>query len=281
MSDRVSEGHPRLAPSAIERCALMLREAHDRMEPVPPLRTQYPAARLSDAYAIQDCNTAHWLDAGRVAVGAKIGLTAKAVQKQLGVDQPDFGILFADMEVPDGGVVSPGRLIQPKVEGEIAFVLDATPDADRMTTAELLDCVAYALPALEIVDSRIARWDIGIFDTVADNASSGLFVLGTRPVPIEAIDLRLCGMVLEKNGEPASFGAGAACLDNPLHALRWLAGTMARIGRPLAAGDIVLSGALGPMVPVQAGDRIAMRINGIGDVQVRFAPETSEGAAHG
>lgn len=281
MSDRVSEGYSGLAPAAIERCAQLLREAHDRLEPVPPLRTEYPAARLSDAYAVQEANTRHWLGSGRVAVGAKIGLTARTVQKQLGVDQPDFGILFADMEVPYGGTVVPGRLIQPKVEGEIAFVLKATPDVDRMTTAELLNCVAYVLPALEIVDSRIAQWDIGIFDTIADNASSGLFVLGTRPVPIEAVDLRLCGMVLERNGEPASFGAGAACLDNPLHALRWLARTTAAMGRPLGAGDIVLSGALGPMVPIQAGDRIAMRINGVGDVQVRFAPDSSEGAAHG
>jgi len=281
MADRLPTGAALIGPSEIERCARRLRDAYEALVPIPALRAEFPGAQLSDAYAIQDRNTQHWLGSGRVAVGAKIGLTAKVVQRQLGVDQPDFGILFADMEVPDGGTVGAGRLIQPKVEGEIAFVLESTPNAERMTTAELLGCVAYALPALEIVDSRIANWDIGIFDTVADNASSGLFVLGTHPVALDAIDLRLCGMVLEKNGEPASFGAGAACLDNPLHALRWLTRTMAEIGRPLVAGDIILSGALGPMVPVQAGDYVAMRINGVGDVHVRFAPETNEGTANG
>lgn len=281
MTDREPTGTAVIAATDIQRSARVLRDAYYALKPIPALRSEYPGALLSDAYAIQDSNTRYWLASGRVAVGAKIGLTSKVVQRQLGVDQPDFGILFADMEVPDGSTVEAGRLIQPKVEGEIAFVLKSTPDAERMTTAELLGCVAYALPALEIVDSRIANWDIGIFDTVADNASSGLFVLGTHPATLDAIDLRLCGMVLEKNGEPASFGAGAACLDNPLHALRWLTRTMAEIGRPLVAGDIILSGALGPMVPVQGGDHIAMRINGVGDVHVRFAPATDKGAANG
>jgi 2-keto-4-pentenoate hydratase len=177
------------------------------------------------------------------------------------------------MSVSDGDLVAPGRLLQPKVEAEIAFVLARAPNAKALTTAELINCVDYALPAIEIVDSRIANWNIGIVDTVADNASSGLFVLGTRPVRLDAVDLRLCGMVVEKNGDPVSFGAGAACLGNPLHALGWLAAKMDEVGRPLKAGDVVLAGALGPMVAVVPGDMIEARIEGLGTVRVGFAKE--------
>ncbi|KKC27031.1 2-keto-4-pentenoate hydratase [Sphingomonas sp. SRS2] len=257
----------------VERQAALIRDSYDSLAPMSPVREAVPAATIEDAYAIQEANTRHWLDQGRTIVGAKIGLTAKAVQKQLGVDQPDFGTLFADMAVPDGDIVPPGLLLQPKVEAEIAFVLSRTPNPKALTTAELIGCIDYALPAIEIVDSRIADWNIRIVDTVADNASSGLFVLGTRPVKLDALDLRLCGMVLEKNGDPTSFGAGAACLGNPLHALGWLAAKMDEVGRPLKAGDIVLSGALGPMVPVAPGDAIEVRIEGLGTVRVGFGKE--------
>jgi 2-keto-4-pentenoate hydratase len=253
-----------------EAVAAQLRACYATGAPMAPIREAFPDASIKDAYAIQAANTAYWEAAGRTVVGAKIGLTAKAVQTQLGVDQPDFGHLFADMAVPDGDVVAPGRLLQPKVEAEVAFVMARTPDATRLTTAELIDSVAYALPAIEIVDSRIADWNIRIVDTVADNASSGLFVLGTRPVPLAELDLRLCGMVLEKNGEPTSFGAGAACLGNPLHALGWLAAKMADIGHPLGKGDVILSGALGPMVAVGPGDSVEARIGGLGSVRVHF-----------
>jgi 2-keto-4-pentenoate hydratase len=193
------------------------------------------------------------------------------VQKQLGVGQPDFGMLFADMAVEDGATIEPGRLLQPKVEVEVAFVMRRAPNVGKLTTAELISSIDYVLPALEIVDSRIQGWDIGIIDTIADNASSGLFVLGTRPVPVSEVDLRLCGMVLEKNGEPVSFGAGAACLGHPLHALGWLARTLAAVGRPLEAGSVVLSGALGPMIAASPGDAFEGRIESVGAVRVRFA----------
>ncbi|MBX3563570.1 MAG: fumarylacetoacetate hydrolase family protein [Sphingomonas sp.] len=262
-----------LTPPArdLERFSLAIREAYASGVPIAPIRDALPDASIEQAYAIQEANTAFWQQAGRVPVGAKIGLTAKTVQVQLGVDQPDFGTLFADMSVPDGETIAHGRLLQPKVEAEIAFVLGRRPDPARLTTAELLSCIDYALPALEIVDSRIANWDIRIVDTVADNASSGLFVLGTTPVPVAEIDLRLCGMVLEQNGDPVSFGAGAACLGNPLHALGWLAAKMAEVGRPLDKGDIVLAGALGPMVAAQPGDSFEARIEGLGAVRVAFA----------
>ena len=253
-----------------EAIAAQLRDCYESGEAMSPIREAFPDASIEDAYVIQAANTAHWEAQGRTVVGAKIGLTAKAVQAQLGVDQPDFGHLFADMAVPDGDIVAPGRLLQPKVEAEVAFVMARTPDAKRLTTAELIDSVAYALPAIEVVDSRIAGWNIRIVDTVADNASSGMFVLGTKPVPLTDLDLRLCGMVLEKNGEPTSFGAGAACLGNPLHALGWLAAKMAEVGLPLEKGDVILSGALGPMVAVAPGDSVEARIGGLGSVRVSF-----------
>lgn len=260
-----------MGPAEIAAEAARLRGAYGDRIPVEPVRERFAAATIADAYAIQESNTALWVAQGRVPVGAKIGLTAKSVQKQLGVDQPDFGVLFADMEVLDGDSVPAGAVIQPKVEAEVAFVMARTPLVGRLTTAELISSVAYALPAIEIVDSRIANWDIRIVDTVADNASSGLFVLGTRPVTLDAVDLRLCGMVLEKNGDQVSFGAGAACLGHPLHALGWLARTMAANGRPLQEGDVVLSGALGPMVSVVSGDFVEARIEGLGSVRVNFA----------
>lgn len=247
--------------------AAKLRAAY-RGGAVAPIRDVLAGASIADAYAIQALNTAFWLAEGRNRVGAKIGLTAKAVQTQLGVDQPDFGTLLDDMAVVDGGSVAKGRLLQPKVEAEIAFTLARTPDATDMNT--LAASIAYAQAAIEIVDSRIENWNIGIIDTVADNASSGLFVLGEARKTLEQIDLRLCGMVLEKNGEPVSLGVGAACLGNPLNALAWLARTMSDFGEPLREGDVVLAGALGPMVPALPGDAFKAEIAGLGAVRVRF-----------
>jgi 2-keto-4-pentenoate hydratase len=257
----------------VTKLAERLRAAYSGAEPVPPIRDELPAGDVEVAYQVQEVNTEHWLAAGRRLVGRKIGLTSPAVQRQLGVDQPDFGMLFADMAVDSGAEVAAGGLLQPRVEAEVAFVLGRDLDAEEPTMAELLRAVDYALPAIEIVDSRIAGWDIGIVDTVADNASSGQFVLGTTPRRLDdpGLDLRLAGMVLERHGEPLSFGAGAACLGHPLHALRWLAATMVRAGRPLTAGDVVLSGALGPMLPARAGDRFQARISGLGAVAVGFA----------
>jgi 2-keto-4-pentenoate hydratase len=262
--------HSELDKATAAMIAGHLRDCYTNGRPIAPIREAYPEATIQDAYAIQTANTQHWEAQGRIVVGAKIGLTAKTVQTQLSVDQPDFGHLFADMAILDGDTVEAGRLLQPKVEAEVAFVMARTPDAKRLTTAELINSVAYALPAIEIVDSRIANWNIRIVDTVADNASSGLFVLGTTPVLISELDLRLCGMVLNKSGVPGSFGAGAACLGNPLHALGWLTTKMAELGRPLVEGDIVLSGALGPMVAVAPGDTVDAQINGLGSVRVSF-----------
>ena len=252
--------------------AEQLRAAHESGSPIPPIKDSI--ASVDEAYAVQEINTSYWLDQGRRLTGRKVGLTAQAVQRQLGVDQPDYGMLFADMAVDDGAEIAAGRLIQPKVEAEIAFVLgDDLPHPDT-TSAEVLRATDFAVAAIEIVDSRISDWQISFFDTVADNGSSALYVLGSRPVAMADFDPISCGMVLESGGEPVSVGAGSACLGSPVSAVTWLARTMAAAGRPLSAGDTVLSGALGPMVAAEPGDAFEARISGLGSVSVSF-----EGAA--
>lgn len=249
------------------------RAAHDGC-PIAPLRERYPAFGGDDAYAVQEINTARQLAAGARLVGRKVGLTARSMQQQLGVDQPDFGMLFDHMACTDGEPIAWRRLMQPKAEAEVALVLERDLPEPGVTVAQMMRAVAFALPAIEVVGSRIADWNIRFVDTVADNASSSAFVLGTTPVPLAGLDLRLAGMVMERAGQQVSLGAGAACLGHPLHAAVWLANTMARRGRFLRAGDIVLTGALGPMVTVQPGDMIEARIQGLGSVRAAFGSDS-------
>ena len=255
----------------IHQTAEMLRNAYLTGEPCAPARNFLADQTLEIAYAVQEVNTNHWLQQGRRLVGRKIGLTSVAVQKQLGVDRPDYGMLFADMEVNDSTDVDMSRLLQPKIEAEVALVLDRDLDSRHNGIADIISATAYALPALEIVDSRIGDWDISIVDTVADNASSGLFVLGSSARKLDQFDLCLCGMVMERFGDQVSVGAGAACLGNPLNAAVWLANVMAQTHHPLRAGDILLSGALGPMVTVNQGDVFEARISGLGSVRAAFS----------
>jgi 2-keto-4-pentenoate hydratase len=258
-------------PDPIKTAASRIRSAMKSGRPCKPIRDLIRKDDLDAAYAIQRTNTDIWIGEGRRPVGRKIGLTAKSVQTQLGVDQPDYGILYADMEVVDGDEIDASRLMQAKVEGEIALVLDNDLVDEQLTLVDLMDSVAYALPAIEIVGSRIARWDITILDTIADNASSGLYVLGTRPAGLHELDLRLCGMVMENHGDQVSVGAGVACLGNPLNAALWLARKMVSVGMPLMAGDTIMTGALGPMAPVTPGDVVEVRIGGLGSVRAVFA----------
>ncbi|HEY1720691.1 MAG TPA: fumarylacetoacetate hydrolase family protein [Magnetospirillaceae bacterium] len=240
---------------------------------IPPVRDLLPERDVDAAYRVQEINTKRALAAGRRLVGRKIGLTAKVVQKQLGVDEPDFGMLFADMALADGEEVARGRLIAPKVEAEVAFVMGKDITTEQPTIADILRAVDFVIPSIEIVDSRIADWKISIVDTVADNASAGLFTLGCEPKLLRKLDLRHCGMVIESKGEPICVGAGAAAMGNPVVAMLWLARTMARVGRPLKAGDVVMSGSLGPMTPVAWGDVVEARISGLGSVRAVFAKE--------
>lgn len=239
----------------LKAVADLLWSAEQTGAPVAPVREQIEQGAqggdlLQAAYQVQQDLTQRRLDRGGRLVGRKIGLTSVAVQRQLGVDSPDYGALFADMAVGDGEEIAWSRLQQPKIEAEIALVLGRDLKHSRHTVADLINATAYALPALEVVGSRIRNWDIRLADTVADNASSGLFVLGTRPVKLSRLDLADGGMVMERRGDQVSVGAGAACLGNPLNAAVWLANTMARLGTPLSEGDVLMTGALGPMVPV-------------------------------
>jgi 2-keto-4-pentenoate hydratase len=260
-----------MSEQAIKSAARRIRNAWEKGKPIKPVRESLPKGDVDAAYAVQKLNTDYWVGQGRRVVGRKIGLTAKAVQTQLGVDQPDYGMLFADMCVVDGDEIPTSDVLQPRVEAEVALVLDDDLYHDQLTLLDLIDATAYALPAIEVVGSRIAKWDINIVDTISDNASSGMFVLGTRPVHLEDLDLRGCGMVMENRGDQVSIGAGVACLGNPLNAALWLARKMVAVDTPLNAGDVIMTGALGPMAPVTPGDVIEARIEGLGSVRAAFS----------
>ncbi|AKM30244.1 2-keto-4-pentenoate hydratase [Pandoraea faecigallinarum] len=255
----------------IQTLAHRLREAESSRRPVAPVRGEIALDDMASAYAVQQFNVDARVSSGERIVGRKIGLTSLAVQKQLGVDQPDFGALFASMAYGDSQPVPLATLIQPKVEAEIALVLERDLTHGKHTFADILRATAYAVAAIEVVDSRIEQWNIRFVDTVADNASSACFVLGSRPVKLSGIDLAACAMTLSRDGEVLSRGNGAACLGNPLNAAVWLADRMAQLGTPLRAGDVVLTGALGPMVPVAEAGTFVTEIEGMGSVRAVFA----------
>jgi 2-keto-4-pentenoate hydratase len=255
---------------AIEQAAQALALARAHRRPIAPVSQSHGIAGLEAAYAVAEINTRSRVESGRRIVGLKVGLTSKAVQQQLGVDQPDFGVLFDDMEFLNGQDVPTDRLMQPKVEAEVAFIVGRDVTGNPPSYGEFLACLSYAVPAIEIVDSAIADWKISLVDTVADNASSGLYVLGDQPMALGALSLGAIGMQMEKNGLPASTGSGSACLGHPLRAAFWLARTMAARGQGLRQGQVILSGALGPMVPVAAGDLVQASLGALGSVSCRF-----------
>jgi 2-oxopent-4-enoate/cis-2-oxohex-4-enoate hydratase len=237
---------------------------------VEPLTSRHEGITVADAYAVQQRLLARRQQAGERVVGKKIGVTSRAVMDMLGVYQPDFGWLLDGMLVNEGEAVAIERLIQPKAEGEIAFLLKRDLAGPGITNADVLAATECVMPCFEIVDSRIRDWKIRIQDTVADNASCGLFVLGDRAVDPRRIDLSTCGMVLEKNGEIVATGAGAAALGSPLNAVAWLANTLGELEIALKAGEIVLSGALAAMFPAARGDHFRVSIGGLGGCSVRF-----------
>lgn len=257
--------HPSLSDAADA-----LRKARETRKPIGRVSESHGISGIDQAYAVAAINAGHRVAAGARVIGKKIGLTSKAVQQQLGVNQPDFGVLFDDIEYLDGDEVPMSRLLQPKAEAEIAFVVGRDLSGNAPSYGEFLTALAYALPALEIVDSAIADWKLTLVDTVADNASCGLFVVGNQPVPIGQVALGEVGLQLDKNGQTASVGSGAACLGHPLRAAYWLARTMAQRGSGLRAGEIILSGALGPMVPVSAGDLLQARVGALGSIACRM-----------
>lgn len=251
--------------------AQLLRNARVSGNTIPQISVTHGVQGLDQAYAVAEFNTRQRIAEGARIVGKKVGLTSLAVQKQLGVDQPDFGVLFDDMEYLSGDGVPMSRLIQPKAEAEVAFVVGRDLPAGTVPSySEFLASLAYALPALEIVDSAITDWKLTLVDTVADNASCGVYVLGDQPLAIGDVVLGEVGMQLHQNGHLASVGTGVACLGHPLRAAYWLARTMAARGESLRAGEVILSGALGPMVVIQKGDLLEARIGDLGSVSCRM-----------
>ena len=251
-----------------EQIAALLREADETKKTIAPVSEQIGKDNIEMAYEIQNINTQIRVNNGARLVGKKIGLTSFEVQKQLGVDQPDYGILFHDREILNGQSVSYSELCQPKAEAEIAFVLDKTLDQRDMTIVDVMKAIDFALPAIEIAGSRIADWKIKLVDTIADNASASHFILGSQPVKLHEFDNVGCKMEMLVNDELVSSGIGANCLGSPLNACLWLANQMLSLGNPLRKGEIILSGALGKFVDIKAGDKIQASIEGLGTVRV-------------
>ncbi|MEO6473282.1 MAG: fumarylacetoacetate hydrolase family protein [Aeromicrobium sp.] len=258
------------ATSVVSEAATRLESAAATSTPCPPVRDLLGATDVDLAYQVQRELADHRISRGARVVGRKIGLTSEAVQKQLGVDSPDLGILFDDMRRTGDEAIDAGTLLQPKIEAEIAFVLAEDLDGDDFSPERIRAAIDYATAALEIVDSRIDGWDITIVDTVADNGSSGLFVLGEEHLGLDDFDPVAATMTMRVNGDTVSQGTGAACLGDPLVAVAWLARTAAAQGQPVLAGQIILSGALGPMVPVVAGDHVTADIAPFGTITARF-----------
>lgn len=255
--------------------AKMLRTAQKDMSPCGQPSAEHEMS-VADAYAIQGINIEKRLEQGLFGaptrvVGRKIGLTSKAIQDWLKVSEPDFGTLLSDMVVADDGEADTSVLLQPRAEAEVAFVMNRDLKGPGITATDVMRATEFVVPAIEIIDSRIADWKITYEDTVADNASSGLFVVGSTPMPLDGLDLRLCGMALRKNGKVVSTGAGAACLGHPVNAVVWLANKLGELGSEIREGDVVLSGALGPVTPVQQGDFLEAVVDGLGKVRVKFA----------
>src|SRR5210317_1133962 len=255
--------------SSVTNHALALYKSFKSRQTIGPIRDAI-GNDIETAYAIQKKLIQQRIADGERVVGKKIGLTSPAVQAQLGVDQPDYGVLFNTMDMTGKGPVPVELLMQPKVEGELAFVLGADlrdPDVDMET---LKSAIIAVRPAIEIVGSRVEKWDIKISDTIADNASGSHYVLSTQAKPLAEVPTATIEMTLLKNGAVASEGNGKACMGDPLNAALWLAQTMARMGRPLLKGEVLLSGALGPMVPVERGDAFELRVEGFLSTMVSF-----------
>ena len=238
---------------------------------VAPLREREPDITIGDAYRIQERFVARRVAAGETIVGKKIGATSKPVQDFLGVYQPDFGMLTSGMVYREGDTIDLSTLIQPKAEAELAFVLKADLKGPGITAMDVIRATDYVLPCFEIVDSRITAWNIKIQDTVADNASCGVYVLGKTKGDPRRLDITLAGMVLEKNGELFSTGVGAAVQGSPANAVAWLANTLGELGIPFKAGEVILSGSQSALVPVADGDELVCTVGGLGSCRVKFS----------
>ncbi|MGW5520843.1 2-keto-4-pentenoate hydratase [Gordonia sp. NPDC003950] len=253
-------------PDDVQVTAEAFLDAYRHMRPIDPITDRFTDAPLSTAYEIALAQVEDWVKNGDTIKGHKVGLASRAIQRQMGVDQPDFGHLTASMFHLENAPIPAGTFIQPRIEPEVAFVLGRPLRGPGVTVAEAAAAVDFVLPSLEIVDSRITGWKIGIFDTIADNASSGGVVLGSRPSRLSDVDLRLLGCNLHVNGELVATGAGGAVLGSPLNSLVWLANTVGPLGVTLEPGHVVLPGSMTKAVPISPGDTIVADFAGIGSV---------------
>lgn len=254
----------------IDKIADSLLEAERTKLAIAPLTQQFPELKVEDAYRIQLEVMAKKVSQGSKVIGKKVGLTGKAMQQMLGVDEPDYGHLLENMKIKDGGTVKVADLLCPKVEAEIGFILGEDLVGPNVTFLDVLMATKYVVPTLEIIDSRIADWKIQLVDTVADNGSSAMVVVGNQLTPIDGIDLRTVGMVIYQNGELAETGSGAAVLGHPAQAVAWLANKLHEFGITLKAGELILPGALTKALPVQSGDQFSAHFGSLGTVSVTF-----------
>ena len=270
-----------LSETQRQEASATLANAERRSEPVAPLSETFPAIDTGDAYAIQRIGIQRRMASGARVAGHKIGLTSRAMQEQLNVAEPDYGHLLCDMFVLEGTTIPADELCSPRVEPEVAFVLEHGLVGPGLTVADVLRATAFVLPALEVIDSRIADWRITLPDTVADNASSARVVLGASPVPVDRFDLRLIGAALWKKGKVEETGASGAVLGNPASAVCWLANKLADFEVALEAGQVVMPGACTRAVPVESGDHVRAEFDGLGFVSVRFngGPVVSPGTS--
>ena len=253
-----------------KKIADMLWEAEKNRVQIQRLTDLYPEMTVEDAYKVQLENVSRRQTGGQELIGMKIGLTSAAMQKMLNVDVPDYGHLFDTMLLTEGTPCHVSELIQPKVEGELSFCLNKTLKGPGVTIADVYEATGYVVPSLEIVDSRIKDWKIKLQDTVADNGSAARFVVGSRMTPIEAVDMRLTGMALEKNGELINSGTTAEVWGNPAAAVACLANMLSEFGIELKAGSVVMAGALTGMIPVEAGDVVTASFCGMGSISAKF-----------
>jgi len=261
--------------AALDEAAERLRVAAASGEPCPPVRDLIGSDDLAAAYAVQERLTQARLAGGGRVVGRKIGLTSEAVQQQLGVDQPDFGVLFEDMQFSGGDTIPADAVLQPRAEAEIAFVLAEDLDEGDLDYDQVRSAIAYAVAAIEVCGSRVAGWDISFGDTVADNASSGVYVLGPERRKLDSFEPKDVSMSMTIDGEEVSTGTGAACLGDPVNAVVWLARQAREFGEPLTAGQVILSGALGPMRPIEPGNTVRSTVAGLGTVTFTVGSEQS------
>lgn len=254
----------------VDKLANALYRAELDRKPIAPLTDKYPDLTPEDAYHIQ----LEWVKLkekdGAIITGKKIGLTSKPMQQLMGVNEPDYGHLFDYMMYSDKEAIDADELLQPRIEAEVAFVLEKDLEGPGVTIADVLDATKYVVPSIEVVDSRIENWKIKLQDTIADNGSSSRVVLGSKVTPVAGLDLQLMGMVLEKNGQQINTGAGAAALGHPAYAIAWLANKLSQFGITLKAGEVVLPGAVAAAVDVKKGDYITAHFSGIGSVSVSF-----------